>query len=107
MCGTFKTRGMSPGQFPKPLKPRKKSKTTDNDDFFVRTVNQVSAQLFHGSPATQNAAVSVLGDLALPDNNVSKLIVSAKTASGNPAQGMSQDVCRLLIHSKKLATMNK
>jgi hypothetical protein len=59
--------------------------------------------MLEGLPSTQQVAYSVLDDLAMPDNNISKkVIVTSKTVNGTPTQGMSQDTCRLLIHSKKI-----
>jgi len=84
--------------------PPKKHRTTEeiNSSFLGRTVTQVSGHMLKGSPSTQQAALSVLADLAMPDNNVSKIIVSSKAVNGTPTQGMSQDTCNLLIHSKKI-----
>jgi hypothetical protein len=73
-----------------------------NSSFLGRTVTQVSGQMLKGSPSTQQAALSILADLAMPDNNVSKIIVSSKAVNGTPTQGMSQDTCKLLLHSKKI-----
>ena len=84
--------------------PPKKHRTTEeiNSSFLGRTVTQVSGHMLKGSPSTQQAALSVLADLAMPDNNVSKIIVSSKAVNGTPTQGMSQDTCNILIHSKKI-----
>ena len=84
--------------------PPKKQRTAEeiNSSFLGRTVTQVSGQMLKGSPSTQQAALSVLADLAMPDNNVSKIIVSSKAVNGTPTQGMSQDTCKLLLHSKKI-----
>jgi hypothetical protein len=63
--------------------------------------------MLEGSPATQNAALRVLEELSMAGNNVLlKLIVASKTASGSPFQGMSQYVCQLLLHGKKLSSKN-
>jgi hypothetical protein len=69
--------------------------------FIGPTVTRVSAHILEGSPSTQQAAYSVLDDLAMPDNNVSKVIVTSQTVNGTPTQGMSQDTCKNLIHSTK------
>lgn len=84
--------------------PPKKHRTAEeiNSSFLGRTVTQVSGHMLKGSPSTQQAALSVLADLAKPDNNVSKIIVSSNAVNGTPTQGMSQDTCKLLIHSKKI-----
>ena len=84
--------------------PPKKHRTAEeiNSSFLGRTVTQVSGQMLKGSPSTQQAALSILADLAMPDNNVSKIIVSSKAVNGTPTQGMSQDTCKLLLHSKKI-----
>ena len=86
--------------------PPKKHRTAEeiNSSFLGRTVTQVSGHMLKGSPSTQQAALSVLADLAMPDNNVSKIIVSskAKAVNGTPTQVMSQDTCKLLLHSKKI-----
>jgi hypothetical protein len=84
--------------------PPKKYRTAEeiNSSFLGRIVTQVSRHMLIGSPSTQQAALSVLADLAMPDNNVSKIIVSSKAVNGTPTQGMSQDTCKLLIHSKKI-----
>jgi len=97
-----KTTGMSLVSSSSPRKKRAKSSPTK--DFTARTVNHVSSRMLEGSPATQNAALRVLEELSMAGNNVSKVIVASKTASGNPSQGMSQDVCQLLLHSKKLSS---
>ena len=90
--------------YPSPRKKRAKSSPTK--DFMARTVNRVSSRMLEGSPATQNAALHVLKELSMDGNNVSKVIVASKTASGNPTQGISQDVCQLLLHGKKLSSKN-
>ena len=84
--------------------PPKKHRTAEeiNSTFLGCTVTQVSGHMLKGSPSTQQAALSVLADLAMPDNNVSKIIVSSKAVNGTPTQGMSQDTCKLLLHSKKI-----
>ena len=84
--------------------PPKKHRTAEeiNSSFLGHTVTQVSGHMLKGSPSTQQAALSVLADLAMPDNNVSTIIVSSKAVNGTPTQGMSQDTCKLLIHSKKI-----
>ena len=93
------------GIYPSP--PRKKrAKSSPTKDFMARTVNRVSSRMLKGSPATQNAALCVLEELSMAGNNVSKVIVESKTASGNLSQGMSQDVCQLLLHGKKLLSKN-
>jgi len=63
--------------------PPKKHRTAEeiNSSFLGRTVTQVSGQMLKGSPSTQQAALSILADLAMPDNNVSKIIVSSKASS--------------------------
>jgi hypothetical protein len=43
-----------------------------------RTITQVSGHMLKGLPSIQQAALSVLADLAMPDNNVSKIIISSK-----------------------------
>jgi hypothetical protein len=57
--------------------------------FIVRTITWVSGHMLEGLPSIQQAAYSVLDDLAIPDNNVSKVIVTLKTVNGTPTQGMS------------------
>jgi hypothetical protein len=66
-------------------------------------VTQVSGHMLKELPSTQQAALSVITDLAIPDNNVSKIIVSSKSVGGTPTQGMLQDTCKLLLHSKKIS----
>jgi hypothetical protein len=107
-----KTPTFSPFSLPKkhhrtfsPFSPQKKNHRTMEEvttRFIGRTVTQVSGHMLEGSPLTQQAAYSVLDDLAMPDNNVFKVIVTSKTVNGTPTQGISQDTCRLLIHSKKI-----
>jgi hypothetical protein len=58
--------------------------------------------MLEGLPATQNAALCVLEELSMAGKNVSKMIVASKA----PSQGMSQDVCQLLLHGKKLSSKN-
>jgi hypothetical protein len=67
-----------------------------------RTNTWVSRYMLEGSPSTQQASPGVLHDLAMPENNVSKVIVTLKTLNGTPTKGMSQDTCKILIHSKKI-----
>jgi hypothetical protein len=62
--------------------------------------------MLEGSPATQNAALCVLEELSMAGKNVSKVIVASKAASGNPSQGMSQVICKLLLHGTKLLSKN-
>ena len=89
------------------LLPRKKqAKSSPTKDFTAWTVNCVSSWMLKGLPATQNAALCVLEELSMAGKNVSKVIVASKAASGNPSQGMSQDVCQLLLHGKKLFSKN-
>jgi hypothetical protein len=84
--------------------PKKHHRTMEEvtTRFMGCTVTWVSGHMLEGLCLTQQAAYSVLDDLAMPNNNVSKVIVTLKTVSGTPTQGMSQDTCRLLIHSKKI-----
>jgi hypothetical protein len=89
------------------LLPRKKqAKSSPTKYFTAWTVNRVSLRMLEGSPATQNAALCVLEKLSMAGKNVSKVIVALKAAIGNPSQGMSQDVCQLLLHGKKLSSKN-
>ena len=60
--------------------------------------------MLKGSPANQNEALRFLEEISMAGNNASKMIVASKTASSNPSQGMSQDVCQLLLHGKKLSS---
>ncbi len=58
-----------------PFSPPKKHHRTMEEvtlRFIGRTVTQVSGHMLEGLPSTQQAAHSVLDDLAMPDNNVSK-----------------------------------
>jgi hypothetical protein len=90
---------------PSPFSPPKKHHMTMEEvtsRFIGRTITRVSGHMLEGSPSTQQAAYSVLDDLAMPGNNVSKVIVTSKTVNGTPAQGMSQDTCKPLIHSRKI-----
>ena len=94
----------TPGMFLLPRKKRAKSSPTK--DFTAWTVNCVSLRILKGSTATQNAALCVLEELSMAGNNFSKVIIASKAASGNPSQGMFQDVCQLLLHGKKLSSKN-
>jgi hypothetical protein len=62
--------------------------------FIGRIVTRVSGNMLEGSSSTQQAAYCVLDDLAMPDYNVSKVLVTSKTVTGTPNQGMSQDTCK-------------
>jgi hypothetical protein len=87
-----------------PSPPQKKNHVSKEDsttDFLSCTVNQVSSHIC-GIPNTQKAMLKVLEDLSKAENNVSKIIVLSKSATGLPAPGMSQEVCMLLLQSKKI-----
>jgi hypothetical protein len=60
--------------------------------FIGRTFTRVSGHMLNGLLSSQQAAYSVLDDLAMPDNNVSMVIMTLKTVNGTPIQGMSQDL---------------
>jgi hypothetical protein len=94
----FKTSGLSPS-------PQKKKQKSSGKkiaaDFLSRAVNQVSTHIC-GTPTTQKAALSVLEYSAKSNNNISKMIVSSKAASGTPSYGMSQEVSSLLLQSKEV-----
>ncbi len=94
----IKTSGMSPSP---PQKKNRVSKEDSTADFLSLMVNQVSSHICR-TPSTQKTALKVLKDLSKAENNVSKIIVSSKSATGLPALGMSQEVCMLLLQSKKI-----
>lgn len=83
--------------------PPNKHRTAEeiNSSFLGCTITQVSGHMLKGSPSTQQAVLSILADLAMPDNNVSKIIISWKAVGGTPTQGMSQDTCKLLLHTAR------
>jgi hypothetical protein len=94
----IKASGMPPSPSQKKYHVSKEDSTTD---FLCRKVNQVLSHIC-GTPSTQKAALKVLNDLSKAENNVSKIIVSSKSATGLLAPGMSQEVCMLLLQSKKI-----
>ena len=104
MGGGSRGRCIDQGQNTPFFSPPKKHRTAEeiNSSFLGRTVTQVSGHMLKGLPSTQQAALSVLADLAMPDKNVSNIIVSSKAVGGTPTQEMSQDTCKLLLHSKKI-----
>jgi hypothetical protein len=91
-----------PGMSPSP--PQKKNHVSKEDstaDFLSCMVNQVSSHIC-GTPSTQKMVLEVLKDLSKVENNVTKIIVSSKSATGLPPPDMAQEVCILLLQSKKI-----
>ncbi len=63
-----------------PQRKNRVSKEDSTTDFLSRTVNQVSSHIC-GTPSTQKAMLKVIEELSKAENNVSKIIVSSKSAT--------------------------
>ena len=90
--------------FQKPAaSPEKKRTKSDRDaEFHERTFSHLSDMLLDGTPATQEATLSLMEKMGEEGNNMAKNIVKSKTLKGTPAEGESPKMALRLIETKKL-----
>ena len=81
---------------------KKRTKSERVEEFQDRTFNHLSEFLVDGTPATQEAAYSLMEKMGESGDNMAKNIVKSKTVKGTPEEGESPKMADRLIKTEKL-----